>query len=95
MEIKSVTLQNTPFPTQALLSVQRTVLLYLFSNYILNELNGPRGIMGEIHFLAITAYVLFRDSEHFHCLFIWSLKVQSRNLKAQKMLFRLQRGTLR
>lgn len=73
MEIKSVTLYNTQFPTQALLSVQRMVLLYLFSNYILNELNGPRGMMGEIHFLAITAYVLFRGSEHFHCLYLSGL----------------------
>lgn len=59
MEIKSITLYNTPFPRQALESALMSVLLYLFSNYILNELNRPQGVMGEI-FLAIIAHVLFR-----------------------------------
>ena len=44
--------------------------------------------MGEIYFLAIMAYLLFRSGEHFHCPFLFvSVKVQHRNLKSQKLLF--------
>lgn len=73
MEIKSITLYNIPFPRQACVSVLMMVLLYLFSNYILNEFNRPRGMMEEIYFLAITAYVPLRGSEHFHCPYVAGL----------------------
>lgn len=50
VEIRPITLYNSSFPRQALVSVLVMVLLYLFSNYILSELNRAQGMMGEIAF---------------------------------------------
>ena len=50
MEIRPITLYNSLYPRQALVSVLMMVLLYLFSNYILSELNRAQGMMGEIAF---------------------------------------------
>lgn len=48
VEIRPITLYNDLLPRQALVSVLMMVLLYLFSNYILSELNRAQGMMGEI-----------------------------------------------
>lgn len=84
VEIKSITLYNIPFPRQARVCILMMVLLYLFSNYILNEFNRPQGMMEEIYFLAITAYVLLRGSEHFHCPYLsglWKYSIEISRLK--------------